>query len=66
MMVYDAPPGTASWRRSSATVVAMSARDGALNRLDPADGWTAVPSGGERSLWTDQRSDILRAIRFGF
>jgi SAM-dependent methyltransferase len=66
MLLYDSPPGPASWRRSSAWVVALSARGGDLNRLDAADGWVAVPSGGERSLWTDQRSDILRAIRFGF
>jgi hypothetical protein len=25
-----------------------------------------LPQGAARSLWTDQRSDILRAIRFGF
>ena len=42
----------------------VEGRGGDLDRLDPAAGWTVPPEGG-RSLWTDQRSDILRAIRFG-
>jgi hypothetical protein len=46
--------------------VAVAGRGGDLGDLDPADGWTEVPPADAHFLWTDQRSDILRAIRFGF
>jgi len=67
-MFYDhPPPGTSPWRRSLAIVVGLlgRGRDG-LGRFNPADGWVELrPPFGARSLWTDQRSDLLRAIRFG-
>ena len=65
---YDHPPqGTTAWRRSAAVVVALAGRGGDLSRLKPADGWAELlPPSGVQSLWTDQRSDLLRAIRFGF
>jgi SAM-dependent methyltransferase len=66
MMLDHPPPDTVFWRREAALVVAVAGRDGSLDRLDPADGWTDLPPAGTRSLWTDQRSDILRAIRFGW
>ncbi len=65
MLLDHPPPGTVFWRREPALVVALAGRGGRLDRLDPAEGWTALPPAGPRSLWTDQRSDILGAIRFG-
>ena len=66
-MLFDRPPpGTPVLRRCQVLVVALAGRDGDLSGLDPADGWTELPPAGARSLWTDQRSDILGAIRFGF
>lgn len=66
-MLFDSPPpGTSAFRRSAALVVAMAGRGGDLGGLDPAEGWAALPSAGAWSLWTDQRSDLLRVMRFGF
>ena len=66
-MLFDRPPpGTSIWRRAPALVVALAGRGGDLGRLDPADGWTEMPPGKARFLWTDQRSDLLGVIRFGF
>ena len=64
MMLDRAPPSTSFWRRTSAQVVVLAGHDGELSGLDPADGWAELPPVGERFLWTDQRSDLLRAIRF--
>jgi len=44
----------------------VAGRGGDLGDLDPADGWMEVPPADAHFLWTDQRSGILRAIRFGF
>ena len=65
MLLDHPPPGTVFWRREPALVVALAGRGGVLDRLDPTDGWTDLPPAGAHALWTDQRSDILRAIRFG-
>ena len=68
-IMYDLPPQSVSpWRRSAATrPPKRSRKPGNLSRLKPADGWVEMlPPFGARSLWTDQRSDLLRAIRFGF
>jgi SAM-dependent methyltransferase len=67
-MLYDRPPpSTSLWRRLPAIVVALPGRGGDLSRFKPADGWVELlPPFGARSLWTDQRSDLLRVIRFGF
>jgi hypothetical protein len=66
-MLLDRPPqGTLLWRRSPTLVVALAGHGGNLDGLLPTDGWTELPASGARSLWTDQRSDLLRAIRFGF
>jgi hypothetical protein len=64
MMLDRVPPGASSWRRTPAQVVVLAGHGGKLGGLDPADGWTELPPVDERSLWTDQRSDLLRAIRF--
>ena len=66
--LYDRPPPSASpWRRFPAIVVALAGRGGDLSRFKLADGWVELlPPFSARSLWTDQRSDLLRAIRFGF
>jgi hypothetical protein len=60
------PPGSSAWRRAPALVVAVAGRGGDLAGLDAADGWTPMHPREAQFLWTDQRSDILRAIRFGF
>ncbi len=64
-MLDRPPPGTPPWRRGPTLVVALAGRGGDLHHLDPADGWTDLSPAGARSLWTDQRSDILGAIRLG-
>ncbi|MGQ0443805.1 MAG: spermidine synthase [Beijerinckiaceae bacterium] len=66
MLLDRPPPGTPVLRRCQALVVALAGRGGDLSGLDPADGWTELPPAGARPPWTDQRSDILGAIRFGF
>lgn len=66
MLLDRPPPGISIWRRAPALVVALAGRGSDLGRLDPADGWTELPPGSARFLWTDQRSDLLGAIRFGF
>jgi hypothetical protein len=45
--------------------VALAGHGQNLDRLDRAAGWTDLPPAGARPPWTDQRSDILEAIRFG-
>jgi hypothetical protein len=55
------PPVGAARRRIGAEVVAVAALGGELNAL-AADGWD-VPQPGP-VLWTDERSDILGAIRW--
>lgn len=66
-IINDRPPAdTSLWRRSPAIVVALPSHGRDLSQFNPADGWVALlPPFGARSLWTDQRSDLLRAIRFG-
>ncbi len=65
MMLDHPPAGTSVWRREAALVVALAGHGGDLSRFDRSEGWQDLPPAGTRSLWTDQRSDILRAIRFG-
>ncbi len=55
------PPVGATRRRIGAEVVAVAAPGGELNAL-AADGWDAPAPGPV--LWTDERSDILGAIRW--
>ena len=62
---FDTAARTRSvWRHSPAMVVAMARDSEQLVGLDQAHGWQTLPAGAERSLWTDQRSDLLRVIRF--
>jgi spermidine synthase len=66
-VLLDLPPvGTSFWRRSSALVVAVAGRAGDLSYLSTKDGWDELPSAEPKFLWTDQRADLLRVIRFGF
>jgi hypothetical protein len=67
-VLFDLPPaGTSFWRRTPATlVVAVAGRGGDLTYLSSNDGWKELPTGGPQFLWTDQRADLLRVIRFGF
>jgi hypothetical protein len=54
-------PDGSALRRIGAEVVAVAAPDGDLDSL-AADGWDAPQPGP--ILWTDERSDILRVIRW--
>ncbi len=60
----DTPPAESFWRHSSAVVVAMARSDEDLQTLQPSDGWLPLEGGRAGALWTDQRSDLLTAIRF--
>jgi hypothetical protein len=55
------PPSGSELRRIGAEVVAVAAPGGELDDL-AADGWD-VPQPGH-VLWTDERSDVLRVIRW--
>lgn len=62
----DRPPaGTSVWRYSVAQVVAIARRAGDLGSLASQDGWNEPPRAEPQFLWTDQRADLLRVIRFG-
>jgi hypothetical protein len=65
-LIDHPPPGTPFWQRAAAQVVALAGHGGDLSRLGASDGWAVLRTVGARSLWTDQRSDLLRAIRFRF
>jgi hypothetical protein len=65
MMLDHPPPGISVWRCEAALVVALAGHGVDLSRFDLSAGWEDLTPVGTRSPWTDQRSDILRAIRFG-
>jgi hypothetical protein len=65
MMLDHPPPGISVWRREAALVGALAGHGVDLSRFDRSAGWEDLPPVGTRSRWTDQQSDILRAIRFG-
>ncbi len=66
-LLYDQPPsGNFNFHRFPAVVVAVAGHGGDLDSLTPADGWTGLPAVDSSWLWTDQRSDILRVMRFKF
>jgi hypothetical protein len=54
--------GGSIWKRMSAVAVALG-RKSDLDFLDKKDGWLTPAAAPQSALWTDQRSDILRAIR---
>ena len=63
--LFDVPPtGTSVFRRSPAQVVVVAKRDADLDFLPAGDGWKALPPAASQYLWTDQRADLLRVIRF--
>jgi hypothetical protein len=64
MQLGPRPPIASKWRRLPALAVALARRSGELAGLDAAEGWAEIPPADARSLWTDQRSDLLRAIRY--
>jgi SAM-dependent methyltransferase len=66
MLLDRPPPGTLAWRRAPALVVAVAGRGGDLGDLDPAEGWKELRQADAPAPWTDQRSDLLQAIRSGF
>ena len=64
-LAFDDPTATVSvWRRSPSLVVAAARSATDLGSLDQVHGWLQLPTGGARSLWTDQQSDLLHVIRF--
>jgi hypothetical protein len=66
-ILFDQPPvDTATWRRAPALAVVLAGRGGDLDSFNPIGGRTGLPPADPRSLWTDQRSDLLRAIRLRF
>ena len=65
ILIDDPPVGTSLWRHSAATVVAVAGRGGDLGYLTTEDGWKELPPAKPEFLWTDQRADLLRVIRFG-
>jgi SAM-dependent methyltransferase len=65
-ILFDDPPGPLTLRRLPSLVVALAGRGGDLSGLDQENGWMELPPPDSRALWTDQRSDIVRAIRLGF
>jgi SAM-dependent methyltransferase len=58
------PPGSSIWRRSPAEAVVIARRNGDLNSFSDKEGWNALTTAGSQYLWTDQRADLLRVIRF--
>ena len=65
LLDYNTPPAESFWRHTSAVVVAMARTADDLKTLKSSDGWLPLPDGNTSALWTDQRSDLLTAIRFG-
>jgi hypothetical protein len=64
--LFDRPPiGTSSWRRTPAQLVAIAGRASDLSDLLAKDGWSELPAGEPKFLWTDQRADLFRVIKFG-
>ena len=55
---------TLSWRNFGAEVVAVNAPGNDLDFLTAEAGWTTPSPPPASSLWTDQRSDILRNIHW--
>ena len=64
----SAPPetGTPPWRSMVATVAAVAPPGTDLNFLTGKAGWIVPPRPPANALWTDQRSNIVRAIRWFF
>jgi hypothetical protein len=64
ILAYNMPQGGSYWRNASATVVAVSRSCADLSGLPASAGWAPLPPAAEDALWTDERSDLLRVIRF--
>jgi hypothetical protein len=62
---FDTMRPQSTLRHTPAVVVAMAKDEKQLVGVDQAHGWQTLTAGGRRFLWTDQRSDLLRVIRFG-
>ncbi|MCA3566879.1 spermidine synthase, partial [Bradyrhizobium sp.] len=64
-ILFDDPtPGTPVWRRSPALVVIVVRQEIDLDAFTSRDGWAPLPKPESRHLWTDQRADLLRVIRY--
>jgi hypothetical protein len=61
---YRPAPGMPSWQSAGADVVAVAAPGGDLDFLARPAGWSIPPTPPAYAFWTDQRSDILRTIRW--
>ncbi len=64
LTLFDSAPGPLTIRHLPSLVIAMAGRNGNLGGLEAADGWVGLPPAEPWALWTDQRSDLLRVIRF--
>ena len=57
-------PGRPSLRRLPARAVVIARKNDDLSPLSDEEGWKALTPAGSQYLWTDQRTDLLRVIRF--
>ena len=61
---YQPPSGTSFWRSTATNVIAVAKPSGDLDFLSREAGWSVPPSPPISAIWTDQRSDIERSIRW--
>ncbi len=66
IVAFNPPPAPTIWRHAPSELVAVAREAADLDTLKPADGWQPLPPADPAALWTDQRSDLLRVIRFRF
>jgi hypothetical protein len=63
-MLYRPQAGAVPLRSMGTELIAMAKPGGDLRFLASDAGWDIPPVAPASALWTDQRSDILRSIRF--
>jgi spermidine synthase len=63
-LLYLPSSGTPLWRSSAAEVVAVVTPGADLDFLTPDAGWAIPAQPPSYALWTDQKSDLLRTIRW--
>jgi hypothetical protein len=63
---YQPSETNSSWRIMPANVIAVALPGDDLDFLTQDAGWVSPPTEPGTALWTDQRSDLLRTIRWLF